>query len=100
VVVTDPEVKKQIREIIEDEEALNYQKRMGPTWLQDLAPIGTTWEKPYLEEASHLVLVFKQVHGFTIDGARKTHYYSEISVSISVGLFIAAVQVPNFLLLF
>jgi len=92
VVVSNQETKQRIREIIEEEEELNYRKRMGQQWLQDLAAVGTTWEKPYLEEAPYIVLVFKQVHGFSIDGARKTHYYSEISVSISVGLFIAAVQ--------
>lgn len=92
VVVSNPETKKEIRKIIEEEEELNYRKRMSHQWLSDLAAVGTNWEKPYLETAPYIVLVFKQVHGYTLDGARKTHYYSEISVSISVGLFIAAVQ--------
>lgn len=93
VVVSDADMKRQIREIVEEEEEINYRKRMGSQWLEDVERLATTWQKPYLETAPYIVVVFKQVHGFTLDGARKTHYYSEISVSIAVGLFIAAVQV-------
>ncbi|KAE8601520.1 hypothetical protein XENTR_v10013700 [Xenopus tropicalis] len=36
VVVQDPEVKHKIREIIEEEEEINYYKRMGDKWVSDL----------------------------------------------------------------
>ena len=36
VVVKDPDVKHKIREIIEEEEEINYLKRMGPRWVTDL----------------------------------------------------------------
>lgn len=32
----DPDVKHKIREIIEEEEEINYRKRMGPRWVADL----------------------------------------------------------------
>ena len=34
--VKDPDVKHQIREIIEEEEEMNYMRRMGDRWVTDL----------------------------------------------------------------
>ena len=95
VAVRDPEVKAQVRHIIELEERINYEKRMGDQWTTDLKPLKTTWQKPYLTEAPVIILLFKQVHGWTENGLKKTHYYNEISCSISAGLFLAAVQVAG-----
>jgi len=93
VVVTNPDVKERVRDIIEAEERVNYEKRMGKQWVADLAMLRVSWVKPYLTEAPALVLLFKQTYGTTSDGARKiVHYYNEISCSISAGLFLAAVQ--------
>ncbi|CAH1792401.1 unnamed protein product [Owenia fusiformis] len=92
VVVKSPEIKKEIREIIEEEEEVNYRRRMGDKWVQDLACIGTDWNKPYLEIAPYLVIVLKQSYGIAPDGSRLVHYYNEISTSISVGLVLAAIQ--------
>ncbi|XP_038966572.1 iodotyrosine deiodinase 1 isoform X1 [Rattus norvegicus] len=36
VVVKDPDMKHKIREIIEEEEEINYMKRMGKRWVTDL----------------------------------------------------------------
>ena len=36
MVVKDPDVKHKIREIIEEEEEINYMKRMGKRWVTDL----------------------------------------------------------------
>ena len=83
-------MKSKAREIIEAEERVNYEKRMGAQWTTDLKPLKTTWEKPYLTEAPALVLLFKQIHGWTEDGRKKTHYYNEISCSISAGKYTAS----------
>ncbi|KAJ8045842.1 Iodotyrosine deiodinase 1 [Holothuria leucospilota] len=91
-VVRDQEMKRKVREIIEDEEKINYERRMGKKWLDDLKPWGNTYKKPYLSKCSTLIVLFKQVHSFTEDGEKKTHYYHEISASISVGLMLAAIQ--------
>ena len=40
VVVSDPELKKEIRSIVEDEERINYERRMGEKWVNDLKAIG------------------------------------------------------------
>lgn len=92
VVVKDKSLKKQIRSIVEEEEYLNYTKRMGDQWVKDLEFTKTTWAKPYLDSAPYLILVFKQVYGIQEDGSKKTHYYNEMSVCISVGLLLAAIQ--------
>ena len=91
--ISNKEVKSKIRSIIEAEEQLNYQRRMGETWVDDLKKLKTNWEKPYLEVAPYLLVVFKQSYSHWSDGSRKNHYYSEISASISVGLLLAAIQV-------
>lgn len=93
VVIKDKSLKKQIRSIVEEEEYLNYTKRMGDKWVKDLEFTKTTWAKPYLDSAPYLILVFKQVYGIQEDGSKKTHYYNEMSVCISVGLLLAAIQV-------
>ena len=59
--VTNESVKEDIRDIVEAEERINYEKRMGKQWTADLKPLNTNWEKPYLTRAPALVLLFKQV---------------------------------------
>ncbi|XP_073483886.1 iodotyrosine deiodinase 1 isoform X2 [Aquarana catesbeiana] len=92
VVVQDPEVKHRIREIIEEEEEVNYRKRMGDKWVNDLKRLRTNWVKEYLDTAPYLILVFKQVYGILSSDRKKTHYYNEISVSIACGILLAAIQ--------
>ncbi|XP_061099472.1 iodotyrosine deiodinase isoform X2 [Conger conger] len=92
VVVGDAEVKHKIREIVEEEEEINYRQRMGDKWVSDLRRMRTTWVKEYLDVAPYLILVFKQTHGIRSDGRKKTHYYSEISVSVACGILLAALN--------
>ncbi|XP_028620203.1 iodotyrosine deiodinase 1 [Grammomys surdaster] len=92
VVVKNPDMKHKIREIIEEEEEINYMKRMGKRWVTDLKKLRTNWIKEYLDTAPVLILVFKQVHGFAANGKKKVHYYNEISVSIACGILLAALQ--------
>lgn len=89
VVITDPDVKKRIREAAEFEERRFYTERAPDDWLDDLKPFGTTWRKPMLEDAPVLVAVFARVH--SADDTK--HYYVKESVGISVGMFLAALHV-------
>uniref|UniRef100_A0A8C9AFR5 Iodotyrosine deiodinase 1 n=1 Tax=Prolemur simus TaxID=1328070 RepID=A0A8C9AFR5_PROSS len=93
VVVKDPDVKHEIRKIVEEEEEINYMKRMGHRWVTDLKKLRTNWIKDYLDSAPVLILIFKQVHGFAANGKKTVHYYNEISVSIACGILLAALQV-------
>ncbi|XP_066254458.1 iodotyrosine deiodinase [Euwallacea similis] len=92
VVVSDLTTKQKIREIIEEEEEVNYKKRMGKVWTTDLRPLKTNWVKEYLTDAPYLLLVFKQTCSVKPDGAKKLHYYSEQSVSIAAGMLLAAIH--------
>ncbi|KNC52860.1 iodotyrosine dehalogenase 1 [Thecamonas trahens ATCC 50062] len=92
VVVSDPGVKRAIREAAEAEERTNYDSRMSEEWKRDLAPLGTDWQKPFLELAPYLIVVFKQTYGARPDGTRATHYYFEKSVGIATGMLIGAIH--------
>lgn len=95
VVVKDPKVKSQIREIVEQEEYLNYDRRMGDKWVNDLKFIGTSHEKPYLDEAPYLILVMKQQYHVGEDGTKYTHYYYEISTAIAAGFLLTAIHMAG-----
>jgi len=92
VAVSDQDLKASVRQLIEEEEEINYKKRMGAQWTTDLQPLKTNWEKEYLTTAPYLILVFKQAYGFNPDGTKKNHYYNEVSVAISTGLLLAAIH--------
>jgi iodotyrosine deiodinase len=88
VVVTDPERKRRLREAAEAEEREFYTRRASAEWLDALAPIGTDWQKPFLEIAPALIVVFEVHQGPT---SPKPYYVKE-SVGIAVGLMIAALH--------
>ena len=91
VLVSDPALKRRMREAAEEEERRNYAGRMSEEWLRALAPLGTDWRKPHLEEAPYVIVVFEQAYG--LDGGRKVkHYYAKESVGIAVGLLLASLH--------
>jgi nitroreductase len=92
VVVDDPSLKTAIRQAAEEEERENYESRFPPEWLEALAPLGTTGEKPFLEEAPYLVIVFKESYGVDEAGGKITNYYVNESVGIACGLFVTALH--------
>ncbi len=93
VAVADPGVKSEIRRAAEAEERQFYEGgRATEEWLAALAPLGTDWQKEFLETAPWLVAVFKQVYGVGPDGGKATNYYVNESVGIACGLFIAALH--------
>lgn len=91
-VVSDPAVKKQIRQAAEKEEQEFYSGRAPREWLDALAPLGTDEHKPYLETAPFLIAVFAKRHGTTPTGGKLTHYYVTESVGLATGFLIAAVH--------
>ncbi|MGF1532256.1 MAG: nitroreductase family protein [Bernardetiaceae bacterium] len=90
-VVADPAYKARIRAAAEEEERKNYQQRMPDTWLDDLRPIGTSWEKPFLEIAPYLIVVFRR--NFEMEGTqRRNNYYVSESVGLACGMLIQAIH--------
>ncbi len=92
VAVSDPVVKRQIREAAEREEREFYRHRAPAEWLEALAHLGTDEHKPYLETAPWLLAVFAQRHGEREDGTRVPHYYVTESVGLATGFLIAALH--------
>lgn len=90
-VVADPKLKKRIREAAEKEEYENYHGRMSEEWLEDLAPFGTDWHKPFLETAPYLIIVFKKAYDL-IAGEKHKNYYVNESVGIATGFLLAAIH--------
>ena len=92
VAVSDADLKRRIREAAEEEERTSYGGRMSDEWLEALAPLGTDWQKPFLETAPWLVVLFAQRTGVTADGTKRKHYYVQESCGIAAGLFIASLH--------
>ncbi len=89
--ISNPEIKRQIRQAAEEEEKISYSQRMPEDWKTDLKPLGTDWKKPFLEDAPYLIVVFKQSYGVE-SGEKVQHYYVSESVGIACGFLIAAIH--------
>ena len=90
-IVKDSILKKKIRSAAEKEEKKFYQNRAPDYWLEDLKKFETNWEKPFLEDAPFLIVVFKKT--FTINGEKKTkNYYVNESVGIASGFLLTALH--------
>lgn len=91
-VVQDPNIKRQIRQAAEQVEADFYSGRASDEWLEALAPLGTDENKPFLELAPYLIVIFAQLHGRGNQGETVKHYYVNESVGIATGFLIAAIH--------
>jgi nitroreductase len=92
VVVSNPDIKRQIRTAAEAEEQEFYESRAPQEWLDALAPLGTDASKPFLETAPYLIAIFAQSYGMLPDGRRVKHYYVSESVGIATGILITALH--------
>lgn len=91
-VVSNPELKKQIREAAEKEEYESYTKRMSEEWLDDLKPMATDWHKPFLETAPYLIIAFKRPYELDEEGKKHQNYYVNESVGLACGFLISAIH--------
>lgn len=92
VCISDTATKHEIRLAAEEEERRFYGDRASSEWLEALAPLGTDADKPFLETAPWLIVVFGQRYGTGPDGRRIKHYYVPESVGIATGLLVAALH--------
>jgi iodotyrosine deiodinase len=86
--VQDPDIKRAIRIAAEQEEHESYTRRMPQEWLDDLRPLQTDWQKPFLETAPWLIVVFAQATG----PHKQKHYYVQESVGLAAGMLLAAIH--------
>ena len=92
VIVKDPKIKRKIRKAAEIEEKEFYGRRAPKEWLDDLNQFGTDWNKPFLEEAPYLIVVFSKKFDINDDGTNTKNYYVSESVGIASGLLLTALH--------
>lgn len=90
-VITNQELKSQIRIEAEKEEYESYHGRMNQEWIDDLSYLGTDWHKPFLEDAPALIIVFKRSYDLEND-VKKTNYYVTESVGLACGFLLQAIH--------
>ena len=91
-VVTNADLKKQIREAAEKEEKESYENRMSDEWLEDLRPLGTDWQKPFLEIAPYLIIIFSRSFEYLENGKKHQNYYVKESTGIACGFLLTAIH--------
>ena len=91
-VIESAEKKQAVREAAEAEERKFYAGKASEEWLEALAPLGTDQDKPYLETAPYLIVVFGQRKGGVLHGEVKQNYYVNESVGIAAGMLITALH--------
>ena len=91
-VVSDKEIKKQIRKAAEEEEKKFYSGRAPDEWLEALEPLGTDENKPFLEVAPYLIVIFSEAYGLDDKGNKIKNYYVSESVGIATGMLITALH--------
>ena len=92
VLISDPAIKKQIRIAAEKEEKVFYNKRAPKEWLDVLSSLGTDENKPYLEIAPYIIVIFMQKFGKSNNNRKIKHYYGLESVGIATGMLITAIH--------
>jgi nitroreductase len=91
-VVGDPAIKRRIREGAEKEEREFYSNRAPQDWLDALKPLGTDSNKPFLQRAPYLIVIFGKKFEIDSRGNKNKNYYVTESVSLAAGLLIAALH--------
>lgn len=89
--ISSADLKAKIRVAAEKEEFDSYNGRMTPEWLEDLAPLGTDWRKPFLDVAPWIIVVFRRAYDLK-EGKKRNNYYVSESVGIACGFLIAAIH--------
>ena len=96
-VVETPDAKRAIREAAEAEERRFYgadgdKAKAGEEWLTALADLGTDADKPFLETAPYLIVVFAQRKGGIAEDGETQNYYVNESVGIACGMLLATLH--------
>jgi nitroreductase len=92
VIVESAEIKSQIKIAAEKEEREFYSSRAPKSWLKDLEPFGTNENKPFLELAPYLIVVFEEKYRINENGEKEKNYYTKESVGLATGLLLTALH--------
>lgn len=96
-VIASPDRKRAIREAAEAEERRFYgdgdqQPKASEEWLDALRDLGTDADKPFLETAPWLIVVFAQRKGGIAEDGQTQNYYVNESVGIACGMLLATLH--------
>ena len=92
VIVSNKKIKESIRNAAEKEEQAFYTKRAPKEWLNALRHIGTDANKPHLEKAPYLIIVFAERYSVNKKSEKIKNYYVSESVGIATGFLITALH--------
>ena len=92
IVVSEPTVKRRIREAAEKIEKEFYSNEATIKWTDALKHLGTVPSKPFLEIAPYLIVIFSQRYSYSANGKKKKHYYVSASIGIATGMLITALH--------
>ena len=90
--ISNDALKSKLRALAEEEEKKSYGGRMSDEWLEDLAPLGTDWQKEFIDIAPWIVIVMKRAYEFNDDGSKHNNYYVSESVGLASGFLLMAVH--------
>lgn len=90
--ISSKELKNELRKLAEVEEFKSYNGRMSEEWLKDLAPLGTNWEKEFIDVAPWIVVLMKRIYELDENEEKQNNYYVAESVGIAAGFFLMAVH--------
>jgi len=65
---------------------------MSDEWLDDLRPFATDWNKPFLEIAPWLIIIFKKSYDLDKQGNKTKNYYVNESVGLAAGFLLTAIH--------
>lgn len=90
--ISSADIKSKIRQAAEKEEYISYNGRMSDEWLNELKKFDTDWNKPFIDRAPWIIVLFKKAYDIDDDGNKMKNYYVNESVGIAAGFFISAVH--------
>ena len=92
VAVTDPEMKRQIRDEAEEVERNFYKSKISDQWRSDLQHLELDISKPFLTQAPCLIVIFRENYRISETGEKLSNYYVPESCGIATGLLINALR--------
>lgn len=90
--ISNSELKSRLRALAEEEEKKSYNGRMSDEWIEDLAPLGTDWEKEFIDIAPWIIIVMKRPYELNPDGTKRQNYYVAESVGLASGFLLMAIH--------
>lgn len=90
--ISNTKLKSTLRELAEQEEKKSYGGRMSDKWIEDLEPLGTDWQKEFIDVAPWIIVVMKRVYEFGENDKKINNYYVSESVGIASGFLLMAIQ--------